>query len=215
MVASLPHLPVKKQSFNIIICLEVLYYLDQRGLEESLERIRSSLEPDGYFLLSGVLDGGRNYFAEEELKELVLKSFNIVDETYGHSRIYGSVEKKLLHMMSKCQASVRISRLENGCYDKWLYEKKVHSGKLKSTVLQLFSFQVPREIAGWILDILIVITRSCLSFKIPVIVLNKLSKILNLAVGILYFSQSFLVNILDPSSCEDIFSGPNIFILFF
>jgi len=41
------------------------------------------------------------------------------------------------------------------------------------------------------------------------------SKIPNLAVGILYFSQSFLVNIFEPSSCEAIFSGPNILIFCF
>ena len=32
----------------------------------------------------------------------------------------------------------------------------------------------------------------------------------NFAVGILYFSQIFFVNILDPSSCDEILSGPNI-----
>ena len=37
----------------------------------------------------------------------------------------------------------------------------------------------------------------------------------NWAVGILYFSHIFFVNILEPSSCEEILLGPNTFIPLF
>ena len=42
-----------------------------------------------------------------------------------------------------------------------------------------------------------------------------LSNTPNLAVGILYFSHNFFVNIFDPSSCEATLSGPNTLMLFF
>ena len=44
---------------------------------------------------------------------------------------------------------------------------------------------------------------------------SEFEKIPNFAVGISYFWQSFLVKILDPSSCEAAWLGPNILILVF
>ena len=39
-------------------------------------------------------------------------------------------------------------------------------------------------------------------------------KILNFAVGILYFLQTFLVNVFDPSNCDSTLFGPKTFIFF-
>ena len=131
MVASLPYIPIREQTFRLIICLEVLYYLGQENRKESLERILHCLEPDSYLLLSVVLDGGKSYFAENDLKELVSKNFRLVEERYTYSRIYDSVEKKLLRLQSICQAVIWITRMQNERYDEWMLKKKNAFGNNK------------------------------------------------------------------------------------
>ena len=99
-VGSLPVLPFDAGTFDLILCLEVLYYLSPEDRIESLKTIKKALKTDGHLFFSGVLDGGVRYFAEDEIIELISKYFNIEQIEYNYARIYTTIESKFLFLLN-------------------------------------------------------------------------------------------------------------------
>jgi ubiquinone/menaquinone biosynthesis C-methylase UbiE len=99
-VGSLPSLKFKDHSFNLVLCLEVLYYLNEEDRKISLEEINRIIKPGGYLLLSGGLDGSGRYFVEDVIVRLISKDFNIEMVEYNYAKIYTSVEKRFLSVLN-------------------------------------------------------------------------------------------------------------------
>lgn len=93
-VGSLPALSFNGSSFDLILCLEVLHYLNPVDRIDSLEKIKKALKPDGHLFFSGVLDGGVRYFAEDNIIELISKYFDIERIEYNYARNYTKIESR-------------------------------------------------------------------------------------------------------------------------
>jgi 2-polyprenyl-3-methyl-5-hydroxy-6-metoxy-1,4-benzoquinol methylase len=102
-VAALPNLCFKENFFDVVLCLEVLYYLNPEEREISLKNIKNILRPNGHVLLSGVLDGAKRYFDEKQILELVSKYFNIMVIKYNYAKIYTILEAKFLALLSRIE----------------------------------------------------------------------------------------------------------------
>lgn len=97
MTGALPDVVLgEKKSFDLILCLEVLNYLDTEERRKAVERMSVLLKPGGRLLFSGVLDGGVAYFEENEIQELISQYLAIEKTEYNYAKLYTIMEGKFL-----------------------------------------------------------------------------------------------------------------------
>lgn len=94
-VASLPDIGHGHIKFDMILSLEVLYYLSSSDREMSLKNINDRLDHNGHYIFSAVINKGEQYFSENSAKELIQKYFTIEDCYFAHARLYSIIEKPL------------------------------------------------------------------------------------------------------------------------
>lgn len=92
----LPDLSFDRNSFDLVMCLEVLYYLNREDRVTSLCNIKNILVSQGYFLFSAVLDGGVHYFSEEEVVQMISDNFYIEVINFNYAKLYTLLETKLI-----------------------------------------------------------------------------------------------------------------------
>ena len=179
-VESLPELSFRDNSFDLILCLEVLYYLNAEDRIKSLENIRRVLKPGGYLLFSGVLDGGIRYFAEDEIIELISKYFDVERIEYNYARIYTAIESKFLFLLNSCDLVERVLSMPDKDFLKWCEARKDKrkAGKVKKWWKIINRIPFARKIvkAGvWFVN---AIVRAMLSWKFPVSLLYEVTKLI-------------------------------------
>ena len=179
-VASLPTLPFNENSFDLILCVEVLYYLNPEDRIKSLENIKRVLKPGGYFLFSGVLDGGIRYFAEDEIIDLISKYFDVERIEYNYARIYTAIESKFLFLLNSCDLIERVLSMPDKDFLKWCEARKDKrkAGKVKKWWKIINRIPFARKIvkAGvWFVN---AIVRAMLSWKFPVSISYNLTKLI-------------------------------------
>ncbi len=97
--AALPALPFRPESFDLVVALEVLYYLSREGRREGVRELHRVLRPGGRLLFSGQLDGNVKYHSREELDEILSPYFRIEATREVHTRLYYSLEGRMLTLM--------------------------------------------------------------------------------------------------------------------
>ena len=105
-VGTLPDIPFNVQ-FDVVLCLEVLCYLDRDGRRESILAIQRRLRPSGVLLFSGVLNAGERYHAETELLRLIGEAFDIEHVAYNHWRLYKRVLEQPLDRSAGVLGTIR------------------------------------------------------------------------------------------------------------
>ena len=179
-VESLPKLSFRDNSFDLILCLEVLYYLNAEDRIKSLENIRRVLKPGGYLLFSGVLDGGIRYFAEEEIIELISKYFDIQRIEYNYAKIYTAIESKFLFLLNICNTVELLLNMSDTEFLKWYgaTEDKRKAGKVKKWWKIINRIPFGRNTVRVINMFMGYIIRRMLSWKVPVSLSYKLTKLI-------------------------------------
>ena len=181
-VGSLPALPfnINKNSFDLILCLEVLYYLSPEDRIASLETIKKTLKTDGHLFFSGVLDGGVQYFAEDEIIELVSKYFDVERIEYNYSRTYGKIESRFLSMLNICDTLEVVLSMPDADFLKWCNERedKRKAEKVKNCLGIINRIPFSRNIVKVINGFMCWIIRGMLSWKVPVRLSYKLTKLI-------------------------------------
>ena len=86
-VGAIPGIPFDKK-FDVILCMEVLCYLEPDGRRETIHNIFDSLGPKGVLVFSGVLDGGVRHHTSEEALGLIGEKFEISQVVYNHWSLY-------------------------------------------------------------------------------------------------------------------------------
>lgn len=110
-VAALPDIPFDVQ-FDVVLCLEVLCYLDSADRCLALRRIRERLKPSGVLLFSGVVDGGERYHTRAEVLGTIGSIFVLERVVYNHWALYRRcierpLEKARTALCSRAAASPR------------------------------------------------------------------------------------------------------------
>jgi len=179
-VESLPKLSFRDNSFDLILCLEVLYYLNAEDRIKSLENIRRVLKPGGYLLFSGVLDGGIRYFAEEEIIELISKYFDIQRIEYNYAKIYTAIESKFLFLLNICNTVELLLNMSDTEFLKWYgaTEDKRKAEKVRKCWKIINRIPFGRNTVRVINMFMGSIVRRMLSWKVPVSLSYKLTKLI-------------------------------------
>jgi SAM-dependent methyltransferase len=179
-VGSLPALPFNERSFDLILCLEVLYYLNPEDRIESLETIKKTLKTDGHLFFSGVLDGGVRYFAEDEIIELISKYFDIERIEYNYARIYGKIESRFLYLLNICDTIEMVLSMPDADFLKWCdnIENKRKAEKVKKCLGVINRIPFSRNILKVINRFMSWIIRGMLSWKVPVSISYKLTNLI-------------------------------------
>jgi len=94
-VGELPLLKYGDDSFDLVIALEVLYYLRKEERNKALKEIKRILKKDGILLIS-VNINKLPYFQIDEFCSLVSEFFKIKKAEYIYGKIYSFFEKRLL-----------------------------------------------------------------------------------------------------------------------
>lgn len=179
-VASLPALPFYENNFDLVLCLEVLYYLNPEERIKSLESIREVLKTKGYLFFSGVLDGGVQYFAEDEIIALISKYFDVERIEYNYSRIYTAVERKFLYLLNICEIVEMALSMQHKEFLKWCGERednrKVEKVKRVWRIITIVPFA--RNIVKAISSFMSSIIRKMLSWRVPVNLSYKITKLI-------------------------------------
>ncbi|MBN3345371.1 GntR family transcriptional regulator [Clostridium botulinum] len=102
-VDTLPNISFSEKKFDIITCLEVLYYLDEKEQKKALENMQFILNDSGKILLSSVVNRSERYFQEEKLKEIVEQYFDIIDIKYCYNFLYNIYEANLLKYINEAK----------------------------------------------------------------------------------------------------------------
>ena len=162
-VGALPNLPFNPVSFDVVLCLDTLFYLNHENREKAVINIKEILKKGGYVLISSVLDDGTHYFKEDEFIRLISAHFKIIKIRYIYNRLYNILEGPFLRL-------VRFFRLVHD--DKY---RDILSHNKKRPLLETIS-KLPgcKMVAGIGARML----RALLSWEAPVNWLNKVSRAL-------------------------------------
>lgn len=121
--SALPEVGYPPGSFDIICALEVLYYLDEGNRCTALRNIAEALKPNGLLLVSGVLDGGRQYFAEDRILQAVRELLSIERIEYNYARLYTILEKYLLETFWLLRKTGELLTLPDVNFEQWIVER--------------------------------------------------------------------------------------------
>lgn len=100
-LGALPELEFADETLDLVIALEVVYYLSKEDRLKAFEDIYRILKRNGHLLFSTVLDNGERYFSEKEARERISEYFQIVDAQYAYRKPYYRLwEDKAIGLLS-------------------------------------------------------------------------------------------------------------------
>ena len=140
-VGALPNIPFPNDSFDLVIALEVLYYLNNEDREKAVKDIKRVLRNGGYLLLSGVLDDGKRYFSEKEIIQLLSKYLSLEAIQFNYAKPYTCIERRLLNLYSKLVDVREIVALSDEEFQNFLNERSL-------TKVQAYILRKMRKILG-------------------------------------------------------------------
>jgi ubiquinone/menaquinone biosynthesis C-methylase UbiE len=97
-LGSLPRLRYADSQFDLVVALEVLYYLEKEERSKALSEIKRILKNDGYFITSARI-AKPPYFSYSEIKELVSRELVILNEYPIYGRLHSLIEKRIYRLL--------------------------------------------------------------------------------------------------------------------
>lgn len=166
-VAALPEIPFKDTSFDLIICFEVLYYLNSNDRQLGIKNMHSILCDGGILLLSVVLDNGKNYFAKEDIIKLISDFFDIQQIRYNYAKLYTYFESNLMIILKCLDFLQRIVNMSDIEYRQWLCNISSSSKKKLFSCFRKYVYGIPlcRQIITKSINLLRKVIRIVLGWK--------------------------------------------------
>jgi len=121
---ALPEIGFRPSTFDLICALEVLYYLEVPQQKVALGNIVEALKPGGYLLLSGPLDGGKQYYAEDRIIQAVGRVMSIERVEYNYARLYTYLEMFPLRALSLLRRIGELLSLPNADFEQWAARRR-------------------------------------------------------------------------------------------
>jgi ubiquinone/menaquinone biosynthesis C-methylase UbiE len=91
----LPDLPFGTGGVDVVVCMEVLYYLERDALARAIREVARVLAPGGYLLVGTTLGDPARYFTEQTLINALAPSFVLEGSNYEHGRPYTALMRAL------------------------------------------------------------------------------------------------------------------------
>ena len=95
VTCALPELPESHMKHDLILMLEVLYYLEPDQRDIAMKNIINALQLGGYLCITGST-ANHMYFSEKFFTDFYTKELKLITKAYHHSRIYYHVENFLM-----------------------------------------------------------------------------------------------------------------------
>lgn len=168
-VAALPEIPFDVQ-FDVILCLEVLCYLDPDGRKETIRRIHRRLKPSGVTMFSGVLDGGQRHHTRDEVMGLFSQEFDIELVSYNHWWFYKRVLQRPLDNLYSKFSNLRQK------LDMSAGEFQIHPGSSAIKARILRALRGARPVSGILVSALLKTVRWFLSLRLLAEMAQKVSQ---------------------------------------
>jgi len=158
---ALPEVGFPSNRFDFISALEVVYYLGEQQRLQSLQNMSAALKPGGYMLISGGLDGGRSYFAEDWIVQTVAGILSIERVEYNYARCYSWLERWFLRAHRVFNTACQLIDLPESEFQKRLAMREGWRKRIAPilrlstlrpvvrTVTQL-SLRLLRAVLGWV-----------------------------------------------------------------
>ncbi len=106
----LPKLEYESNKFNVILALEVLYYLERNDQVKAIGEIYRCLKNGGHLIISTVVDKKlRHSFTIEEIRNLLEPNFDIILIDYTYRTLFRRLEQSLDIFDKLCNASINPS----------------------------------------------------------------------------------------------------------
>lgn len=179
-VGSLPKSSLEKNAFDLITCLEVLYYMDEDTQRNFLFEMNSLLRIDGIGFLTSVI-GGKPYFKSKELVKLLSEHFEIKAVEYYGSRIYSKCEGILFKKYSQLNKFQNFLKLNSEELKKEL--RNVNNAKarmIENMINFVIKFRVSNSITCVLLKAMKKMIRLALGYKCPAKIFHFASRMLSL-----------------------------------
>ena len=96
--SELPEIPFSEKNFDLILLIEVLYYLSNKDKDIAIRNVINSLKPGGLLCISGSL-ANDNYFTESYFNNFYVDDLELISTSYHHSKYYYYFEDLLLSVI--------------------------------------------------------------------------------------------------------------------
>jgi 2-polyprenyl-3-methyl-5-hydroxy-6-metoxy-1,4-benzoquinol methylase len=137
-VSALPNIEYPSKAFNLVTALEVIYYLNESDRKVAISQISRILKPNGYFLISGGINRGKEYFDVQNILFLISRYFKIENVTYNYGKITSIYEKYILGLIRLLQSIQNYSSEE----DKIISESNILHAVLKNKLINLIIVKI-------------------------------------------------------------------------
>ena len=111
-VSSLPELKLPKSRFDFVSALEVIYYVGENNIDQSLKRIYDVMANGSYLLISTYLNKPP-FITSEKFKKTLSKYFEVIDETFRYHVLYSQYETMIRQSMDAVTKLSQISTTQS------------------------------------------------------------------------------------------------------
>ncbi len=179
-IDSLPKSRFQNNTFDLITCLEVIYYVDKDTQRTFLCEINSLLKRKGTAIITSLI-GEKPYFKSKELIDLLLKHFELKAVEYYGSRSYSRFEGIIFKRYQQINKIQRLLTLN--CHE---LEKEFNNANnrkkrlIENIVYFVIKFRSLKFITNALLQFLKYKIRAILGWKFPAKLFHFISEKLSL-----------------------------------
>ena len=174
---SLPNICFKEKTFDIVLCCEVLYYLNKVERINGISEIRRIIQPEGNLFLSVVLDEGQRYFSEEEIFNDLSSEFSVRTYEYNYAKIYSKVETAFVRVLNILVFLRKVLAMPQEKFDQWYFSNPKKSGLIAYAYKISKRHPLINKMTVFSIKISEKLLLTLLSWEFPVIISFYFSKV--------------------------------------
>jgi ubiquinone/menaquinone biosynthesis C-methylase UbiE len=112
-MGALPKLSFHDRKFDLVLCLDVIYYLNDEDRIKAVHHINRVLKKDGYVLLSSMLSRDGRYLDEHVVINELKDAFSIEAIHYEYRNYYEIPLSRLIRRMDKARKLLLIDSVDS------------------------------------------------------------------------------------------------------
>ena len=170
-IGALPELSFHDHKFDLVLCLEMIYYLSDEDRIKAIHHIIRVLKDDGYILLSSTLSRDGRYLDEYVVTDELKNIFSIEDIRYEYRNYYETHLGRLIRRMDKSRQLLTMDRTDSESVN----VTSEHDEK-KHILLRLRERKLVKHVMIHLIDVTLPILRYALKAKLPTVLISGVVK---------------------------------------